>query len=189
VDARREREVAAARARKKEVALEWKRKTERPQTFTEMKEVEGSSWSPVGQPVWLYPAGKWGLKYKVLSSSPYGSRLELASPSGLRIRTVQVSLSPLTDFHDRSWWTETAYLQTIPFYFDGATMGIVFQFPVTIGAGQAIYIDLPTDRDIENLDSCGYHSHWVGESDRRDHVHMNDYDAFSRGPRLHSDHS
>jgi hypothetical protein len=150
-----------------------------------LKETKGAYWNPVGETVWLYPGGKAGLKYKVISSSSRESRLSLVSPSGLRIRKVRVAMRRDTKT-GTDWWTETADLGNIGFYFDGESMDIVFTTAVTIQAGQAIHIDLPSDTDIENLDWFGCYQHWG--TGTRQHVFLGTAGTYTRGPRLQSDH-
>jgi hypothetical protein len=154
-----------------------------------MMEIKGPAWNPVGETVWLYPEDNAGLKYKVLFCSPHESRLELVSPSGLRVRKVQVTTGR-DDTRGIIFWTETAQLGNIPFYFDGATMGIMFSNTITLSAGHAIYIDLPAHTDVRNLDwrGCYWHS-LKGYGADEQQVHMGDIGTYIGGPRLHSDHS
>jgi hypothetical protein len=186
-EARRKQEEDNRKEQQRKAEAERKRKQDRPESLSELKEIKGPSWNPVGETVWLYPGGKAGLRFRVLSSSPTDSRLELVSPSGLVPRKVQVT-TRLDESDGSVWWTETACLGYIPFYFDGNTMGIVYSKEVTINTGQAIYIDLPPDTDISNLDWSGVYRHWRPEYGSQQ-VHMGTVGTYSRGPRLQSDHS
>jgi hypothetical protein len=182
----------AQNAKREAQIREKRRKEQRPESLEEMKEVSSGLWSPVGTEVWLYPKGddsrtRDGLKFKVLSDTPGDSRLTLVSPVGLRVRKVRVSkyvdrANPsITTFH------EMARLGNIPFYFDGRTMGIVFSQPVPLASNEAIYIDLPRDTDIENISGCGTYGHWL-DNFRPSQVFMSESGAYSRGPRLFSEH-
>jgi hypothetical protein len=128
------------------------------------------------------------LKYRVLSLSSRESRLELANSSRLPLRKVQVNIRPDPNA-GVDWWTQIAQLGSIPFHFDGETMDIVFTTTVTLRAGEAIYIDLPPDTDIANVDCRACYQHWIpGPGSPTQQVAMGIAGAYSRGPRLQSDH-
>jgi hypothetical protein len=126
--------------------------------------------------VWIYPIGKAGLEYQVLSCNPQESRLSLVTPSRLRIRKVRITVK-----HNKKTnveiWREGWTVHDIPFYFDGASMGIVFTKAVNIHAGQAILIDLPPHTEVLNL-------LWSCQQD-----FMGDVGTSTRGLRWHMDHN
>jgi hypothetical protein len=181
----RQQERRAQEERKK---AERQRKATRPENLKELLEAQGKKGRDlVGEKVWLYPGGKAGLQYEVTAWSPYESRLSLVKPSDMEIRKVQVTIR-WDSIAEINWWTVIEELDDIDFYFDGATMGIVFTTPVKIEAGQAIYIDVPDGTDIENIDWCGSYTHWTNREPPNEVV-MNEVGTHTRGPRLQSDHA
>jgi hypothetical protein len=180
-------EEQAQRMEREKEAAERERKATRPETFSELKESKGWGWDPVGQTVWLYPGGKSGLKYYVLSSSPLESRLTLFNCAGLQIHTFGKRRKIIQSGRTSQVIEQNEVLQNIPFYFDGDTMGIVFKDPVSLRAGQAIHINLPVDTDIENLSHCAYFMY--SEQGPRQRVYLTEVGTYTRGPRLQSDHS
>jgi hypothetical protein len=209
-ETKRREEEEQQRLRALEAEREQNRKRERPQSLTEMKETNSLREDPIGDVVWLYPGGSGGLKFRILSLSPRDTRLELAVPSSMRIRKTQVARTTSVCQWNTNvsviTWTETRGLGDIPFYFDGDTMGIVFKDTVTLGDGEAIYIDMPDDTRVENLPGCGSYRMWFQPYDWTDdwkiykfdmppacpsppHAHLGNPGTYNRGPRLQSDHA
>jgi hypothetical protein len=88
-------------------------------------------------------------------------------------------------------WSVDMELGPIGCYFDGATMEIVFERSVSLGDDDAIYIDIPPDTDIQNVDvaSSGLYQHWrEGPHNPKYQVIMGVTGAYARGPRLQSAH-
>jgi hypothetical protein len=67
-------------------------------------------------------------------------------------------------------------------------MGIVFRNAVSLAENEAIYIDLPADTDIFNLDGCGDYFHWVPGTGSATQVAMGEVGTYTRGPGLAMDH-
>jgi hypothetical protein len=178
------RNIAARERQKKqdEEAREWERKEKWPQNLTEMIEVrqrKGITDDLVGKIVKLYPNRGSELKYRVLSYSPFDSRLELVVPTGLNIWMVSVTWDGDTAINEIS-------CQNIPFYINGDTMGIVFTQSISLDTVKCIEINFPAGTDISNLTYCGYYERW--RDNKRPHqVILRRSGTYNRGPRIEGD--
>jgi hypothetical protein len=180
--ANKQREIEARHKAELE-ARENERKQTRPATFTEWKQGKGRAPDPVGQHVRIHPGQKAGLTYKVEASSATDFRLQLVSPSGLRVRKFEVSIRKTNP--PGKVGSPIKELGNIEFYLDGDTMGIVFRSSVTLVSGQAIYIDLPEGIDFANLDGCPYYQVLLCENLPRWAV-LRETGTHTRGPRVQS---
>jgi hypothetical protein len=176
---RRDKQERAERA-------ERERKATRPQSFAELKQVKEPDWNPVDQCYWFYPEGMSGMQFRVLASTSRESRLELCHPTGLRIRKVCVSRS--ADPDGKTIWHHERYsMGDIPFYFDGQTMGIVFESTITVADDEEIRLELPPNTEFRNTDNCGWYHHWTHNGEPNELV-MSKAGVYTRGPRLRADH-
>jgi hypothetical protein len=182
---KREKKELERRAKAEKDAQELRRKRDRPESLSELMNVKGVNWDPVGEVFWLYPGGLAPLKFQCSSYSPCDSRLQLIHPGGLSAELVRVSITRGPD--GGSVWNPVKRSVPIPLYIDGHTMGIVFTSEPKVGADQAIYINLPPDTEIENLPYCGHYRPFG--NDRRVVHTRTGAGTHNRGPRIQSDHN
>jgi hypothetical protein len=188
-EAQRQLERANQQAIQEQNRRDRERKSLRPETLTEIVEIRGTN-GDFDDPLWIHSGGMGALPYKVTSWSKRESRLALAN--GLVVRARKVRVTRVWDPSEGATiWTVTAELGGIGCYFDGATMEIVFERDVNLGEDEAIYIDIPPNTDIANIDvaSSGFYMHWrEGRSDPKYQVIMGVSGSYARGPRLQLEH-
>jgi hypothetical protein len=164
-------------------------KTKRPKTLSDIVEIRGS-YGLVGNEVWINAGGMAGLPFIVVFWSARESQLEFTK--GMTVKIWKKRVTRVFDQNEGyTIWTVTAELGLIESHIDGSTMEIVFKRAITLGDDEAIYIDLPMNTDIVNVESAtaGFYQHWIERPNNPKYqVIMGVPGTYARGPRIQAEH-